>query len=45
MQVDNTQKHRYVLPENPFTLPGFEPGSSDPVADAMSTAPRHEGSA
>jgi hypothetical protein len=26
-----------------YTLAGFEPGSSVPEADAMSTAPRHQG--
>jgi hypothetical protein len=29
----------------PYTLAGFEPGSSDPEADVMSTAPRRQGHA
>jgi hypothetical protein len=27
----------------PFALAGFEPGSTDPEADAMSTAPSRQG--
>jgi hypothetical protein len=33
-----TQQHCYVYP---YTLAGFEPGSSVPQADAMTRAPRH----
>jgi hypothetical protein len=45
----NTQKCKLQLflhssiamfPLQPYTLAGFEPGSSVPEADAMSTAPR-----
>jgi hypothetical protein len=31
------------LPKKPSTLAGFEPGSSIPQADVMSTAPRRQG--
>jgi hypothetical protein len=30
------------FPKNPNTLAGFEPGSSAPEADAMSTEPRRQ---
>jgi hypothetical protein len=33
------------FPLKPYTLAGFEPGSSDPEADAMSTAPRRRNNA
>jgi hypothetical protein len=43
----NTQAmnmHCYVFPKNLIpTLAGFEPGSSVPEADVMSTAPRCQG--
>jgi hypothetical protein len=29
--------------KKPYTLAGFEPGLSDPQADAMTTAPRRQG--
>jgi hypothetical protein len=32
------------FPEHPYTLAGFEPGSTVPLADAKATAPRHLGS-
>jgi hypothetical protein len=35
-----TEQH---FPKQPYTLVGFEPGSSDPQADAMPTAPRLQG--
>jgi hypothetical protein len=31
-----------MFPHKPNTLAGFEPGSSFPQADAMSTAPRRQ---
>jgi hypothetical protein len=32
------QQHCYVFPKKPNTLAGFEPGSSVPQADAMTSA-------
>jgi hypothetical protein len=32
-----------TIPVKPWILAGFEPGSSDPEADAMSSAPRRQG--
>jgi hypothetical protein len=38
-----TQQHCYDLyPYKPYTLAGFESGSSVPEANAMSTAPRYD---
>jgi hypothetical protein len=37
------QQHCYDIPKKPHTLAGFKPGSSDPEAFAMSTAPRRHG--
>jgi hypothetical protein len=37
------KEHCYDFPKKPYTLAGIEPGSSDPEADAMSTAPGCQG--
>jgi hypothetical protein len=36
-------QHFHDFPLKPYTLAGFEPGSSVSEADAMSTAPRRQG--
>jgi hypothetical protein len=43
-QVNYIQLHWHFYPPKPYTLKGFEPGSSVPEAGAMSTVPRrHQG--
>jgi hypothetical protein len=44
LKVNYTKKHCYVFPKKlKYILAGYEPGSSVPEADAMSTAPRRQG--
>jgi hypothetical protein len=43
MSIIHNSIATYVFPKT-YTLSGFEPGSSVPEADAVSTAPHHQGS-